>query len=435
MTSHELIILGGGLSGLAASKESGAPIFEAADHHGGIAMSDETDGFVFDRGIHVLQTHNKSILKLFDDIGIKFRIVERNAHIYAHNRFSAYPFQINSTGVPIVKRIGCVWYYLTRDKKFTPANYAEWIYKTIGKGFADTFLIPYSEKFWGVHPREMTFEWTGNRVPESNVWQVLRGAFWSKNTRAGTNATFRYPDGAGGYGTVASALHAQLGDRMNLNHRATRIDLANRQVEFANGENVNYRVLLNTIPIPEFVKIASDVPSEINEAVKGLRTNSIMVVNFGIGRANISDKHWVHFPESKFSFFRLSFPYNFSPGLAPPGRSSISAEVSYDVNNPPDIEQLKVQVQNDLIACGILRDTDQIVATCTYAIPYAYCIYDKHRQKTLPLVKDWLKQWDVVLGGRYGLWTYFWSDEAVLSGLKTGAKATKLLEKLKNQIN
>ena len=433
MTSHELVILGGGLAGLAASKETGAPVFEAADHHGGIAMSDKTDGFVFDRGIHVLQTHNKNILKLFDDIGIKFRIVDRNAHIYAHNCFTPFPFQINSTGVPILKRIACVWHYLTRDTNFIPADYSEWIYRTIGKGFADIFLIPYSEKFWGVHPREMTYEWTGNKVPKSNAWQVLRGAIWSRNTRVGTNATFRYPDGAGGYGTVATALCAQLDGRLYLNHRAIRIDLANHRIDFDNGASIDYRVLINTIPIPEFVKIASDVPDEINEAVKGLRTNSIMVVNLGIGRANISNKHWVHFPESKFSFFRLSFPHNFSPDLVPPGSSSISAEVSYDVDNPPDIEQLKTQVHNDLVVCGILRDNDPIITTCTYAIPYAYCIYDKHRQKTLPLVKDWLQQWDVVPGGRYGLWTYFWSDEAVLSGLKTGAKAAKLLEKLNNQ--
>lgn len=430
MVSHDLVILGGGLSGLAAGMETGAPVFEAADHHGGIAMSDEADGFVFDRGIHVLQTHNQKILDLFEEIGIQFRIVERNAHIYANDCFTAYPFQINSTGLPLFKRIACVWQYLNRDTEFTPANYAEWIYKTIGKGFADTFLIPYSEKFWGVHPREMTYEWTGNRVPKSSILQVLRGAIWSRNTRAGTNATFRYPDGAGGYGTVSNHLRAQLDDRVHCNHRAIRVDLKNRRVEFENGKIVEYRVLLNTIPIPEFVKLVSDVPEEIEEAVQGLRTNHIMVVNLGIDRASISNKHWVHFPESKYSFFRLSFPFNFSPDLAPEGSSSISAEVSYDASNPPDTDELTDLVHKDLIACGILRADDRIVAKCVYSIPYAYCIYDEHRQKTLPLVKKWLKQWQVVPGGRYGLWTYFWSDEAIASGLKSGSRAADLLAKL-----
>ena len=434
MAAQDLVILGGGLSGLAAGMKTGAPVYEAVDHAGGIAMSDKTGGFVFDRGIHVLQTHNQKILDLFDEIGVEFHIVDRSAHIFANNGFTAYPFQINSTGVPILKRIHCVWSYLRRDTESTPANYSEWITNTVGKGFADLFLIPYSEKFWGVHPREMTYEWTGNRVPKSNVWQVLRGAVWDRNTRAGTNATFRYPKGPDGYGNIASRLRDQIEDRFHCNHRAVNVDLKNRRIEFDNGNSVDYRVLMNTIPIPEFVKIASEVPDEVAESVQGLRTNHIMVVNLGIDRANISDKHWVHFPEEEFSFFRLSFPHNFSPDMAPASNSSISAEVSFDSNNPPNPEELTETVRKDLVKCGILRADDRVIANCTYEIPYAYCIYDEHRQKTLPIVKQWLKQWDVVLGGRYGLWTYFWSDEAVASGIKSGSKSLDLLERLNARV-
>jgi hypothetical protein len=33
----------------------------------------------------------------------------------------------------------------------------------------------------------------------------------------------------------------------------------------------------------------------------------------------------------------------------------------------------------------------------------------------------------VIPAGRYGLWTYFWSDESLLSGVKAGEKALKEL--------
>src|ERR1035441_9950345 len=52
-----------------------------------------------------------------------------------------------------------------------PANYQEWMHSTLGKGFADIFLTPYSEKFWTVHPREMTFEW---RSEERRVGKECR---------------------------------------------------------------------------------------------------------------------------------------------------------------------------------------------------------------------------------------------------------------------
>ena len=419
-----IVILGGGVAGLtAALYASEAPVFEAAADWGGAAGSDTADGFTFDRGIHVLQTTNKQIIELLEQLGVQFDILDRSAHIYAFGKYTAYPFQINSTNLRLDRRIRCVASFLRRNSNPPPTNYAEWIYRSIGRGFGDTFLIPYSEKFWGVHPREMSFEWTGNRVPKADVWQVLRGAFVSRNTRVGTNATFRYPAGSEGYGAVPTALRRRVGNRLHLRHRAIRVDLARKRVEFDNGAAVDYRVLLGTIPLPELVGIASEVPAEVRSAVGRLRTNSIMVVNLGIARANLSSKHWIHFPEKDIAFFRISFPSNFSAGLAPPGCSSISAEVSYPTGAAPDRDALVQRVIDDLVRVGVLRADDRVVVRHTRDIPWGYCIYDEARRQALPVIRRWLGAHDIVPGGRYGLWTYFWSDEAMLSGKKAAELA------------
>jgi UDP-galactopyranose mutase len=428
-----IIVLGGGLAGLTASLFSNAPIFEAEDHSGGVAASDKIDGFTFDRGIHVLQTKNQEILDLFEEVGIKFAIRERSAHIYASGKYTAYPFQINSTNLPIIQRIKCVRDYLQREKNPEPRNYEDWIRREIGNGFADKFLIPYSEKFWGVHPRSMSFEWTGNRVPKANLWQVLRGAIISRNTRVGTNASFRYPDGADGYGRVAAAIRAKLGSRLHLGHRARHLDTKRRRVIFENGAVRDYRVLLSTIPLPELIRIATDVPPEVQAAASTLRTNSIMVVNLGIGRADLSPKHWIHFPEDDISFFRISFPHNFSPALVPPGMSSISAEVSYPTGSPPDRDALIERVIKDLIKVRVLRPDDKVVARHTRDIPFGYCIFTDERRKSLAIIKSWLNEVGIVPSGRYGLWAYFWSDEAVLSGKKSAELAARRLREELNE--
>lgn len=170
-----IVVLGGGLAGLAASLDTGAPVYEAAEDWGGASASDRCDGFTFDRGIHLLQTTNMKVVRMLEDLGVDFEIIERSAHIYAFGKYTAYPFQINSTNLPLDRRLRCVWTFMRRAKNPQPTNYAEWIYRTIGRGFGDTFLIPYSEKFWGVHPREMSFEWTGNRVPKSNSDKCCAG--------------------------------------------------------------------------------------------------------------------------------------------------------------------------------------------------------------------------------------------------------------------
>lgn len=422
-TEHDIVILGGGLAGLAASLETGAPVYEAEADWGGASASDRCDGFTFDRGIHLLQTTNMKIVEMLEELGVEWNVIERSAHIYAYGKYTAYPFQINSTNLRIDRRLHCVWSFLRRATNPEPNNYAEWIYRTIGRGFGDTFLIPYSEKFWGIHPREMSFEWTGNRVPKSNLRQVLRGAIVSRNTRVGTNASFRYPKGDEGYGAVPNALRRRVHDRLHTAHRATRIDTAHKKVVFNDQFTRDYRVLISTIPLPTLVEIATDVPKEVREATACLRTNSLMVVGLGVARPNLSSKHWVHFPERDIAFCRISFPSNFSPAMAPPGMSSVAAEVAYPAGSPPDREALTERVIADLVKVGVLRPDDKIVARHTHDIPLGYCIYDDARRRALPVIRRWLSEVDIVPGGRYGLWTYFWSDEAMLSGRKAAQLA------------
>jgi protoporphyrinogen oxidase len=423
-----LVILGGGVAGLTASLLTQAPVYEADAEPGGAVASDHCEGFTFDRGIHVLQTKNQKILDRLQELGVDFAIIQRSAHIHAFGKDTAYPFQINSTNLRLDRRARCVWAFLRRASNPEPANYADWIYRSVGRGFGDTFLIPYSEKFWGVHPRDMSFEWTDSRVPKADVWQVLRGAVISRNTRVGTNATFRYPRGPGGYGTVSNVLRDAIGDKLHTGKCATHIDTGQRRIVFNDRECIDYRVLLSTIPLPVLIRIATGVPSELHQAVASLRTNSIMVVNLGIGRANITSKHWVHFPEKDVVFFRISFPHNFSADLAPPGTSSVSCEVSYPTGSPPDRGALVKRVTEDLIRVGVLRPDDKVVTAHTRDIPFGYCIYDNARRAALPVIYRWLDSIDIVPSGRYGLWTYFWSDEAMVSGEQAAEQALKRVQ-------
>ena len=103
------------------------------------------------------------------------------------------------------------------------------------------------------------------------------------------------------------------------------------------------------------------------------------MVNLGIDRPNLSPRHWIHFPEKEISFFRMSYPHNFSPRVAPRGTSSISAEVAYSASATIDKSTIVERVVEDLRRVEALGRQDRIVSTATYDIPYAYCIYDLQR--------------------------------------------------------
>ena len=87
--SRNNIILGGGLAGLSAAYHSGIPLYEALAKPGGTAASLDEQGFVFDLGIHVLQSKNVYFLELLDKLGVRliislilFKLIHRTCHSF-----------------------------------------------------------------------------------------------------------------------------------------------------------------------------------------------------------------------------------------------------------------------------------------------------------------------------------------------------------------
>jgi protoporphyrinogen oxidase len=422
-----MLILGGGVAGLAAALESGAPVYEASSTVGGVASSRQIDGFTFDYGIHLLQTKSPTIQELYKRLGISLCTQRRHAMIYSHRTYTPYPFQVNTAGLPVRLRARCLWKYFRRNRRDKPTTYEEWIYGTLGEGYGDTFLIPYSEKFWTVHPREMTCEWTCNRVPATSTWQMLRGAVVSRYTPVGTNAVFQYPEHGTGFGAIPDRMGRALAN-VYLNHRATSIDTVHRQVTFNGGEVVvPYEMLISTIALPALIRLIPEAPTEVREAAARLRYNSILVVNLGIDNPNLTDWHWVHFPEKDLCFFRISFPHNLGPGMVPAGMSSIQAEIAYSDWAPFDKSAAVGRAIEDLIRVGVLGAKDRIVVSDVMDIKYGYVIYDHHRKVAVRTIKNWLESVAIYPTGRYGLWAYLWSHQSVLAGRQAGRRLAAAL--------
>ncbi len=60
-------------------------------------------------------------------------------------------------------------------------------------------------------------------------------------------------------------------------------------------------------------------------------------------------------------------------------------------------------------------------------MPFAYVVYDHARPKNIAIIREWLKQQDIVLVGRYSEWEYYNSDHAFLAG-KRGAEEVRKLQ-------
>jgi protoporphyrinogen oxidase len=183
------------------------------------------------------------------------------------------------------------------------------------------------------------------------------------------------------------------------------------------------------MPLPQLVKlIGKEAPVRVQRAAAKLRHVSVRCVNLGVAREQITDKHWIYYPEDSV-FHRIFVQGNASPHNNPPGGFGLTCEITYSPHKPLpcDGEALIDRCIADCIAVGILRPDDRILARNQVDMPYAYVVYDHARAESVGTVREWLATQDIELAGRYSEWEYYNSDHAFLAGKKAAERVTLAL--------
>src|SRR5205085_6172885 len=101
--------------------------------------------------------------------------------------------------------------------------------------------------------------------------------------------------------------------RLLLEKRTVAIDSQRHVLTLNDGTEHRYSHLISTMPLPALVRaLGGSLPAEIREAAGRLRHVSVRCVHLGIGRPNLTDKHWIYYPESTV-FHRIFVQGNASP--------------------------------------------------------------------------------------------------------------------------
>lgn len=424
----DVLILGGGLAGLSAARHLGEAgirsrlVVEAKERAGGTAGSVFTDGFTFDYTGHLLHLHDaygkKLILGLLGD---NVAAHERRAWIFSKGVYTRYPFQANTRGLPAAAVADCVAGFLEtvhRPKAMpTAPDFLSWSRATFGVGVTEHFMRPYNEKLWRTPLTRLTTEWQGRFVPKPSAAEVVYGAFAEQNTLFGYNATFRYPV-EGGIQALPDALAASLEPGvLKLNARVKSVDLREKVADVHGLGQVFYDRLVNTLPLCDFLDLASPLPPAVKAARAKLRWNTVWNLNLGVDRL-ISDKHWVYYPEKKYPFYRVGFSSNFSPRLAPAGHTAIYVEVARPGGTKVDVPRLEAQVLSGLREAGVLKKGDTLAAKVWMPVKVGYVVYDFARTPAVTAIFKHFEARGVESIGRYGGWKYSFMEETILDGVR-----------------
>jgi UDP-galactopyranose mutase len=151
-------------------------------------------------------------------------------------------------------------------------------------------------------------------------------------------------------------------------------------------------------------------------------------VHIGVGRENLTEKHWIYYPEDTV-FHRIFVQGNASPHCNPAAGFGLTCEITYSPHKPLpcDGDALIDRCIADCIAVGMLRPDDRILVRNQVDMPYAYVVYDHARAEIVELIRNWLRTRDIELAGRYSEWEYYNSDHAFLAGRKAAERVSDAL--------
>ncbi len=415
------VILGAGIAGISAAyhlkqKGENSVIFEKDNDWGGLCGFLEIDGFRFDRFVHFTFAKDEKIAELF----------AKSSPLYAHPPVSynywrgcwlKHPAQNNLAPLPIEEKVKIIDSFVNRPRKDVAeiSDYAEWLRVQYGDYFAENFPFAYTRKYWGVEAKQLETKWVGNRLHVSPLPEVLRGAFAEQQENFYYTKFMNYPK-KGGFRSIMNECRKGLDIR--LNKKAVRIDTAVKQVEFADGTVENYDNLISSLPLPEIIKMISDVPENVQNAAKQLRWTCGYQVSLGFNRPDVAKYLWFYIYDEDVPPARVYSPNLKSPDNAPEGCSSLQAEIFF-ANGAKVVDKniiLQKTVEKLKEICQF-NDSDVVVKDIRFE-PYANIIFTPEIYENRKVVREWLQARDIKTIGRFGEWDYLWSHQAFESGMK-----------------
>ena len=394
-----------------------AIVYEKRDVPGGLCDTVLDKGFRFDRTGHLLHLSDSKIKRIvFNLVGEDLRLTERRSRIFSSGVYTHYPFQANTFGLPKEKLVECLTGFIESyadraGRRAEAATFEEFILKNFGHGIAKHFMIPYNQKLWGVHPKEITDKWCSRFVPTPDLESVVKGALAPPEKNMGYNASFYYPKR--GIGALPVRM-AQKASHIEYSSAPKAIDYKKKRI-WVNGEWIKYRSCISSLPLDLLVKLLIEPPEKIAAKADSLRCTGLRYLDVALNRPAGTDYHWTYVPERKYPFYRVGSYSNFSKEVAPKGKGSLYVELAS--RSPVKLDSLMPKVSAGLIDMGLIRSLSDIAFVRPRFIERAYVVYDANHESAVNDIHPWLNQRGIFSIGRYGRWEYSAMEDAMRQGI------------------
>ncbi len=431
-----IIVLGGGVTGLAAARTLAAAgeefvVLEREEEPGGHCRSIAAGRYSFDRSGHFLHSADPAMREWILALpGLSWKETARDARVFLRGTLTPYPFQANLHGHDPDFVARCLAGFAAARIRAAVRgereddDLASWLLARFGREMCAAFFFPYNRKMWRVPLREMTCEWTGWSVPVPRFEDLLAGARGEVRRDMGYNASFLYPR-RGGIGALPRALARPVRSRILTGAGASAVDLARRVVRTADGKLFPYRAIVSTIPLPELARRASGLAAAPRNAAASLRWVKVLAVNLGVRGPGRTPGHWVYVPERAYPFFRVGFLSNVAASSAPEGCASLFAEKGFPGRARVDVARETESAVAGLRRMGVLARGSRVEETRPVLLDPGYVVFDRPRRAAVPLLLREFRRRGVFPAGRYGAWDYYGMEKSMADGIRAAKDAMR----------
>lgn len=334
----ELVIVGGGPAGLAAAYYAAKrnipfKLFEASAEVGGNCRTIRVGEYLFDSGAHRIHDKSPEATALFKELlGDDMLKVNAPSAIWSDGKLFDFPL----TPLDLVRKMNgqellkAVKSFVIRHRDVNdPQSFSGRSINEYGRYISEKFLLNYTEKLWGLTADHLASEVAGARLKGLNLKTFLKELVYSRREKiTHIDGNFWYPKE--GIGQITKNIAKQLpAGSVCCDSPLTAIKILDnkiRSLSFNKNEIEIEGDVILSIPLNALVAMVNHNEGFSIPSVN-MKFRNLILLHFPVGRMSVTEHATLYFPDSAFTFTRLTEPRNRSAFMSPSGTTSIVAEV------------------------------------------------------------------------------------------------------------